>query len=74
MSAKWLYGCTDPVKASQELGIPVPDKVIPILDRGHFRPNSPSTVQPSNRYRGGGDDWTNPDWVPGSDILPAEPI
>ena len=45
------------------------------MDKGHFRPNRPATVQPvqpSNRYRGGGDDWTNPDWVPASDMLPAD--
>jgi hypothetical protein len=65
---------TDPVQAGQDLGIPTPNKVIPIIDRGHFKPNSPPIVQPSNRYRGGGTDFTNPKWVPPKDILPAEPI
>ncbi len=65
---------TDPSVASRELGIPVPDKIIPIVDAGNFRPNKPPIVQPSNRYPGGGTDFYNPQKVPASQILPARPI
>ena len=65
---------TDPVQASQELGIPIPDKVIPIQNTGQFIPNSPSIVQPSLRYSGGGTDFINPQPVPPSQLLPAQLI
>ncbi len=65
---------TNPVEAGKKLGIPTPDKVIPIRDAGHFVPNKPPIVQPSNRYQGGGTDFVNPNPVPPEDILPAQPI
>jgi RHS repeat-associated protein len=65
---------SDPFEASQELGIPIPDKVIPIQNNGQFVPNSPPIVQPSFRYQGGGTDFTNPKWVPAGHLLPARPI
>jgi RHS repeat-associated protein len=65
---------TDPLRASQELGIPVPNKVIPILDDGHFVPNTPPIVQPSFRFTGGGSDFINPNPVPANNILPAVPL
>ena len=65
---------TDPVQASQELGIPVPDKVIPIQNTGQFVPNTPPIVQETPRYLGGGTDFINPQPVPPSQILPAQPI
>ncbi len=58
-------------QASQELGISVPTRIIPFLDRGYFKPNSSLIVQPSNRFIGGGFDLTNINRVPGSDILPG---
>jgi hypothetical protein len=64
----------DAVEAGQKLGIPTPNKVIPIQDAGHFVPNKPSIVQPSFRYEGSGTDFTNPNRVPPEDILPARPI
>lgn len=65
---------TDPFKASQELGIPVPNKVIPIKDAGQFVPNKPPIVQPSYRYQGGGADFINPEPVPPEYLLPARPL
>lgn len=65
---------TDAVEAGQKLGIPTPNKVIPIQDTGHFVPNKPPIVQPSNRYQGGGTDFVNPNPVPPEAILPARPI
>ena len=65
---------TNAAQASQELGIPVPNKVIPIQNTGQFVPNRPPIVQPSNRYIGGGTDFINPNRVPPSQILPARPI
>jgi RHS repeat-associated protein len=65
---------TDPIQASQELGIPVPNKVIPIENAGQFVPNRPPIVQPSYRYQGGGTDFVNPKPVPPSHLLPARPI
>jgi hypothetical protein len=65
---------TDAAQASQELGIPVPNKVIPIQNTGQFVPNSPSIVQPSFRFTGGGSDFINPQPVPPSQLLPAQPI
>ena len=65
---------TDPVQASQELGIPVPNKVIPIQDVGQFVPAKPPVVQGSYRYMGGGNDFNNLQRVPPSQLLPARPI
>jgi hypothetical protein len=65
---------TDPLKASQELGIPVPNKAIPIKDAGQFVPNKPPIVQPSYRYQGGGTDFINPEPVPPENLLPAKPL
>ncbi len=65
---------TDPVQASQELGIPVPNKVIPIQNTGQFVPNTPPIVDRSFRFQGGGNDFINPQPVPPSQILPARPI
>ena len=65
---------TNPLQASQELGIPVPNKVIPVKDVGQFVPNKPPIVQPSFRYQGGGTDLINPEPVPASHLLPAQPL
>jgi hypothetical protein len=65
---------TDAAQASQELGIPLPNKVIPIQNTGQFVPNSPSIVQPSFRFTGGGSDFINPQAVPPSQLFPAQPI
>ena len=65
---------TDPLRASQELGIPVPNKVIPIQNAGQFVPNKPPFVQPSFRYQGGGTDFINPNPVPSSQLFPARPL
>jgi hypothetical protein len=60
-------------EAQQLLGLArKPDKVIPIT--GNFVPNNPSVVQPSNRFTGGGADWTNPQMIPPSQIGPARPV
>jgi hypothetical protein len=66
---------TDAFQASQELGIPVPNKVIPIEDVGQFVPQAPGgIVQPSFRFTGGGTAFTNAELVPPSQLLPAQPI
>jgi hypothetical protein len=67
---------TDAAQASQELGIPVPNKVIPIQNTGQFVPNAPSIVQPSplRGWSGGGSDFINPQRVPPSQLFPAQPI
>ena len=67
---------TDAAQASQELGIPVPNKVIPIQNTGQFVPNAPSIVQPSplRGWSGGGTDFINPQRVPPSQLFPAQPI
>ena len=65
---------TDAYEASQELGIPLPDKVIPIKDVGQFVPNRPPIVQPSFRFAGGGTDFVNPQAVPASLLLPMIPL
>ena len=65
---------SNPLQASQELGIPVPNKVIPIQDAGQFVPAKPSVVQGSNRYLGGGNDFNNLQPVPPSQLLPAQPV
>jgi RHS repeat-associated protein len=60
-------------EASQTLGIPAPDKVIPIVDRpGYFRPGG--TVDASYRYSGGGNQWFSTQRIPAEDILPARPV
>jgi RHS repeat-associated protein len=51
-----------------------PDKIIPVVDNGHFIPNSPPVVQPHRNGPGGGLDFTNPRLVPASDIQPAIPV
>ena len=67
---------TDAAQASQELGIPVPNKVIPIQNTGQFVPNAPSIVEPSplRGWSGGGTDFINPQRVPPSQLFPAQPI
>jgi len=65
---------TNPFQASQELGIPVPNKVIPIQDVGQFIPAKPATVQPSFRFQGGGNDFNNLQRVPGSQLLLRNPL
>ena len=65
---------TNPLQASQELGIPVPNKVIPIQDVGQFVPAKPAVVEPSFRFGGGGSDFNNPLRVPPSQLFPAQPI
>jgi hypothetical protein len=65
---------TDPLQASQELGIPVPNKVIPIQNTGQFVPNSPFIIEQTDRFLGGGNDFINPQRVPPSQLLPARPI
>jgi hypothetical protein len=65
---------TDAAQASQELGIPVPNKVIPIQNTGQFVPNAPSVVQQTDRFLGGGNDFVNPQRVPPSQLFPAQPI
>ncbi len=59
--------------ASQRFGIPLPDKIIPIVDRGQFVPNKPFLVE-KGRGTGGGTDYVNNERVPAKDILPAKPI
>ena len=67
---------TDAAQASQELGIPVPNKVIPIQNTGQFVPNTPAIVEPSplRGWSGGGNDFINPQRVPPSQLFPAQPI
>jgi RHS repeat-associated protein len=67
---------TDAAQASQELGIPVPNQVIPIQNTGQFVPNTPAIVQPSplRGWSGGGNDFINPQRVQPSQLLPAQPI
>jgi hypothetical protein len=65
---------TNPYQASQELGIPTPTSVIPIIDNGQFVPNSPSIVEQTSNYYGGGSDFTNSQLVPPEDLLQAQPI
>ena len=62
-------------EAIEQLGVKrAPDKVIPIVDRGHFVPNRPHIVEPHPLGGGGGKDFTNPRKVPPQDILPAQPV
>ena len=51
-----------------------PDKVIPIIDRGNFRPLAGGTVPPHKYGIGGGSQFYNPQRVPANQILPARPI
>jgi RHS repeat-associated protein len=60
-------------EASQKLGIPLPDKVIPIIDRpGNFVYGH--DVKPSRRFFGGGQQWFARRHLPPEDILPARPV
>lgn len=62
-------------EAVEQLGLKkVPDKIIPVIDRGHFIPNRPFVVQPHPLGPGGGFDFWNPRLVPPQDVLPAIPI
>lgn len=64
-----------PAQAVRELGLKrLPDKIIPVRDRGHFRPNNPPIVQPHLGGLGGGTDFTNDLPVLPEDILPAIPL
>lgn len=61
--------------AVRKLGLKrIPDKIIPILDKGHFRPNNPPIVRPHVNGPGGGRDFTNDKVVPSGDVLPAIPL
>jgi RHS repeat-associated protein len=51
-----------------------PNKIIPVVDNGHFEPNRPFIVPEHPNGMGGGTDYTNPRTVPASDILPARPL
>jgi hypothetical protein len=62
-------------QAVEQLGLKrLPDKIIPIRDRGHFVPNTPFVVARHPLGPGGGADYINPTRVPPHDILPAIPI
>jgi len=61
-------------RTGQELGIPAPNKIIPIQDVGQFVPNKPPIVEWTPFRRGGGTDFINPQPVPPSQLLPAQPI
>ncbi len=63
---------TDPYRASQELGIPLPDKYIPIRRKNQFIPVT--DVGGTGRYTGYGSEYLNLKRVPPADILPARPI
>jgi len=63
-----------PYAASQRLGIPLPNKIIPIQSGSHFIPNRPPIVEQSPRYFGGGTDFINPARVDSSFIRPAIPL
>jgi hypothetical protein len=65
---------TDPLLAGQKLGIPVPNKVIPIRNFGQFVPNKPPTVEASPRGPGGGSDFINRERVSASHLLPARKL
>jgi hypothetical protein len=59
-------------EAVRQLGLKqIPDKIIPIKDNGHFRPNTPPIFKPHYHGPGGGTDFTNDKWIPPKDILPA---
>jgi hypothetical protein len=64
----------DPFTDSQELGIPPPNKVIPIPDKGQFIPAKPPKVDRTDTRSGGGTDFNNPKRVPPEDLGPAQPI
>ena len=62
-------------QAVETLGLKtLPDKIIPIIDRGYFVPNRPFIVQPHPLGAGGGTDFFNMRLVPAEDILPAIPV
>jgi RHS repeat-associated protein len=62
-------------QAVEQLGVKTPpNKVIPIQDQGNFVPNKPAVVQEHFNGPGGGKDFTNPQRVPPSQILPAKPV
>jgi hypothetical protein len=60
-------------EASHTLGIPTPDKVIPIVDTGgSFQYGG--LVQDSARYVGGGRQWFATQTIGPENILPAQPV
>jgi RHS repeat-associated protein len=60
-------------EASESLGIPSPDKVIPIIDTaGSFEYGG--TVGASARYAGGGMQWFATETIPAGNILPAQTL
>ena len=62
-------------EAVEQLGVKrPPDKIIPVLDQGHFVPNKPHIVEPHPLGSGGGKDFMNPRKVPPEDILPAQRV
>jgi hypothetical protein len=64
---------SDMAKASESLGIPSPDKVIPIIDTaGLFEYGG--TVGASARYAGGGMQWFATETIPAGNILPAQTL
>jgi hypothetical protein len=65
---------TDAAQASQELGMPVPNKVIPIQNTGQFVPAKPPIVEWTPLRTGGGTDFNNLERVPASQLVPARPI
>ena len=58
-----------PYEAHQTLGIPIPTRVIPIIDRGTFGPKS--DVLDTDTYFGGGTQYFNSNRIPPGDILPG---
>jgi hypothetical protein len=54
------------------LGIPTPDKVIPIIDNGSFTYGG--TVRASGPYFGGAQQWFASETIPASNILPAQSL
>lgn len=57
--------------AADKLGIPPPDKVIPIVVRGGYFGNK-SKVSPTPKYSGGGNQWFSKQTIPAKDVLPAK--
>ena len=60
-------------EAVQVLGIPTPDKVIPIIDSGGMFAWG-GEVKDTPRYFGGGRQWFSTQHIPPSNILPALPV
>jgi len=60
--------------AGRSLGIPTPTRVIPIIDRGQFRPNRLGTVLSTDRNYGGGLDFKNPEHLAPEFIIPGRVI